>query len=71
MNSSTFSFTVDVSNGIEPVDPVVDTDDSVDEDKSSMSTSALMQIGGLVAVLLILIAFIRVREGESGDDEWT
>ncbi|RPG76932.1 MAG: hypothetical protein CBC77_006165, partial [Euryarchaeota archaeon TMED117] len=70
MNSSTLSFTVDVSNGIDPVDPVVDTDDSVDEDKSSLSSSALMQIGGLMVILLILIAFIRVRRGESGDDEW-
>ena len=70
MNSSTLSFAVDVSTGTDPVSPVVDTDDSVDEDKSSLSSSALMQIGGLVVVLLILIAFIRVRKGESGDDEW-
>ena len=72
MNSTTLSFTVDVSStGIDPVDPADDTDDPVDEDKSSLSSSAMMQIGGLVAVLLILIAFIRVRKGESGDDEWT
>ena len=71
MNSSTLSFTVDVSTVIDPVDPADDTDDPVDEDKSSLSSSAMMQIGGLVAVLLILIAFIRVRKGESGDDEWT
>ena len=30
-----------------------------------------MQIGVLVVVLLILVAFIRVRKGESGDDEWS
>ena len=72
MNSSTLSFAVDVSTGIDPLDPVDDTDGSIDEDedKSSLSSSALMQIGGLVVVLLILIAFIRVRKGESGDDEW-
>jgi hypothetical protein len=74
MNSSTLSFTVDVSTTIDPSEPTDDTEDPLDTDdesKSSFSSSAIMQIGVLVVVLLILIAFIRVRKGESGDDEWS
>jgi hypothetical protein len=74
MNSSTLSFTVDVSTTIDPNEPIDDTEDPVDTDdesKSSLSSSAIMQIGVLVVVLLILIAFIRVRKGESGNDEWS
>jgi hypothetical protein len=74
MNSSTLSFTVDVSTTIDPSEPTDDTEDPLDTDdesKSSLSSSAIMQIGVLVVVLLILIAFIRVRKGESGDDEWS
>ena len=73
MNSSTLSFTVDVSTTTDPAEPGGDTDDPVnidDESKSSLSSSAIVQIGVLVVILLILIAFIRVRNGESGDDEW-
>ena len=74
MNSSTLSFTVDVSTTIDPSEPTDDTEDPLDTDdesKSSLSSSAIMQIGVLVVVLLILIAFIRVRKGEFGDDEWS
>ena len=74
LNSSTMSFTVDVSTTTDPAEPGGDTDDPVntdDESKSSLSSSAIMQIGVLVVILLILIAFIRVRNGESGDDEWS
>jgi len=74
MNSSTLSFTVDVSTTIDPSEPTDDAEDPLDTDdesKSSLSSSAIMQIGVLVVVLLILIAFIRVRKGESGDDEWS
>ena len=74
MNSSTLSFTVEVSSTTDVTEPSGDTNDPVnpdDEKKSSLSSSAIMQIGVLVVVLLILIAFIRVRKGESGDDEWS
>lgn len=74
MNSSTLSFTVDVSSTTDPNEPVEDTKDPIDADdesKSSLSSSALTQIGVLVVILLILVAFIRVRKGESGDDEWS
>lgn len=74
MNSSTLSFMVDVSSTTDPTEPSGDTNEPVDPDdekKSSLSSSAIMQIGVLVVVLLILIAFIRVRKGESGDDEWS
>jgi len=74
MNSSTLSFTVDVSTTTDPAEPSEDTEDPTDTDdesKSSLSSSAIMQIGVLVVVLLTLVAFIRVRKGESGDDEWS
>lgn len=74
MNSSTLSFTVEVSTTVDPNEPTDDAEDPVDtgdESKSSLSSSAIMQIGVLVVVLLILIAFIRVRKGESGNDEWS
>ena len=44
----------------------------MDEDeKASPVSSGIVQIGILVTILVLLIAFVRVRNGQNdGDDKW-
>ena len=69
-NSSLLEFTVEA--GVQ--DQQDDTDNNgdttpINEEKSSLMTSTNIQIGLLIVVLLVIIAFIRVLQNDSKDDD--
>jgi uncharacterized membrane protein YvbJ len=75
-NSSTLQFIVEagVSNEQDNQQNTNNNTDSTPilEEKSSMLSSMFIQISILVVALLVLIAFIRVRQNESSDDgKWS
>ena len=72
-NQSSISVTIDLevdNNNPSPNAPANSSDAMDDEEKSSALSSGMVQIGILVTVLVLLIAFVRVRNSEDGDDKW-
>ena len=73
LNESTISVSIDleVDNGNpSPSTPSDSNDETGNEDKESPISNDMVQIGILVTILVLLIAFVRVRNGEEGDDKW-
>lgn len=73
LNESTISVSIDleVDNGNpSPSTPSDSNDETGSEDDESPISNDIVQIGILVTILVLLIAFVRVRNGEEGDDKW-
>ena len=72
-NESTVSVTIELEGENTNPNPTTPNDSSntTDEDeKASPVSSGIVQIGILVTVLVLLIAFVRVRNGQNEDDKW-
>ena len=69
-NSSTLTFTVSVGATVD--DPANDDGSPLDdgEDDASSVSNTSIQLASLVVVLLVLLAFLRVRNGPKDDDPW-
>ena len=73
MNESSISITIAVEGGdgnTNPTTPNDSTNQTDEDDKSSPISSGIVQIGLLITVLVLLVAFVRVRNGQDGDDKW-
>ena len=73
LNESSISVTIDLdtdNNNPSPNSPNDSTGTIDEEEQSSALSGGVVQIGILITVLVLLIAFIRVRNGEDGDDKW-
>ena len=73
LNESTISVSIDleVDNGNpSPSTPSDSNDETGSEDDESPISNDIVQIGILVTILVLLIALVRVRNGEEGDDKW-
>ena len=73
MNESSISITIAVEGGggnTNPTTPNDSTNQTDEDDKSSPMSSGIVQIGLLITVLVLLVAFVRVRNGQDGDDKW-
>jgi hypothetical protein len=69
LNSSSLSFTVNAGAdvGDDDTTPVDQADDDVEP--SSDVSSTTLQLVALIVVVLVLLAFLRVRGHEPGDDD--
>ena len=73
MNESSISITIAVEGGdgnTNPTSPNDSTNQTDEDDKSSPVSGGIVQIGLLITVLVLLVAFVRVRNGQDGDDKW-
>ena len=73
MNESSISITVDIEgSNVEPNPSMLnDTNNTIEGDENaSMLSNGILQIGILLTVLVLLVAFVRVRNGHDGDDKW-
>ena len=73
MNESSISITVDIEgSNVEPTPSMLnDTNKTIEGDENaSMLSNGILQIGILLTVLVLLVAFVRVRNGHDGDDKW-
>ena len=74
-NESSISVTIDLeidnNNNPNPTSPNDSTDVNEDEKKASPLSNGIVQVGILITILVLLIAFVRVRNGEDGDDKWS
>ena len=73
MNESSISITVDIEgSNVEPNPSMLnDTNKTIEGDENaSMLSNGILQIGILLTVLVLLVAFVRVRNGHDGDDKW-
>jgi hypothetical protein len=73
MNESSISITIAVEGGdgnTNPTSPNDSTNQTDEDDKSSPMSGGIVQIGLLITVLVLLVAFVRVRNGQDGDDKW-
>ncbi|MGB2268203.1 MAG: glucodextranase DOMON-like domain-containing protein, partial [Candidatus Poseidoniaceae archaeon] len=73
LNESSISVSIDLdtdNNNPSPNSPNDSTGTIDEEEQSSALSGGVVQIGILITVLVLLIAFIRVRNGEDGDDKW-
>ena len=73
MNESSISITVDIEgSNVEPTPSMSnDTNKTIEGDENaSMLSNGILQIGILLTVLVLLVAFVRVRNGHDGDDKW-
>jgi len=73
-NESTVSVTIELegeNTNPNPTTPNDSTNTTDEDDKASPVSSSIVQIGILVTILVLLIAFVRVRNGQNdGDDKW-
>ena len=73
MNESSISITVDIEgSNVEPTPSMSnDKNNTIEGDENaSMLSNGILQIGILLTVLVLLVAFVRVRNGHDGDDKW-
>ncbi len=73
MNESSISITVDIEGSNVESNPSMsnDTNNTIEGDENaSMLSNGILQIGILLTVLVLLVAFVRVRNGHDGDDKW-
>ena len=73
-NESTVSVTIELegeNTNPNPTTPNDSTNTTDEDEKASPVSSGIVQIGILVTILVLLIAFARVRNGQNdGDDKW-